>query len=96
MYQWKKRVEKRDILNNVGDIFLSYNRKDLEFARETHKWFKEEGINSVWFDKVDIDAGEFDDKIKAKIISCRVFVTLISNKALSKTDGYQQREEWSS
>lgn len=61
----------------MSDIFISYERGDVDTARTLHRSFEDEGF-SVFHDE-DIRAGEqWDDRLEAEIDACRNVVVLWS------------------
>ncbi|HEX2619005.1 MAG TPA: toll/interleukin-1 receptor domain-containing protein, partial [Phototrophicaceae bacterium] len=62
-----------------SDVFLSYRRKDVEFARRLDKAFKDTG-REVWVDWEDIPPGVagFTDEIERGIEGSDAFIALLS------------------
>jgi len=66
-------------------IFISYNKKDKEAAREIALFLEAENIN-VWFDEWEISAGDsIIEQINAGLLGCTHFLIIwSSNAAISK------------
>jgi len=79
------------MFNTSQDVFLSYAREDLEFARKLYDDLSAQGI-SVWFDEEKLDGGEkWKTTIKTAIPQSTFFIAVISSKSVDK-EGYVQEE----
>ncbi len=73
----------------MTDIFISYARKDANFAKRLHNGIEANGI-SVWMDN-DITAGEhYTDEIDSALITAAVVVVVVSSA--SKESEWVRRE----
>jgi HAD superfamily hydrolase (TIGR01549 family) len=75
-------------------IFLSYSKKDLNYAKLLYEKLKGAGL-TPWLDRIDIKPGEkWVPKIKSAIESADFFLACLSKRALD-SEGFQAREiEW--
>jgi tetratricopeptide (TPR) repeat protein len=74
-------------------VFLSYASQDAEAARRIAETLRTAGIE-VWFDQSELRGGDaWDQKIKAQIRACALFVPLISANTQARPEGYF-RLEW--
>jgi len=77
-----------------GTVFLSYYNKDREKVKYFKGMLRARGIQNVWFDIDDLQAGEHRKLIETEIKKCKVFIPLISTQALDHTGGYMWQVEW--
>ncbi|MBI5770050.1 MAG: TIR domain-containing protein [Verrucomicrobia bacterium] len=74
-------------------IFLSYARDDAAAARRVAEALRGAGLE-VWFDENELTGGDaWDQKIRAQIGECALFVPLISAITQARLEGYF-RLEW--
>lgn len=74
------------------DIFISYASEDYDIASTIAQKFKNFGAE-VWFDKVDLDAGEKYEKIiTEKIQDCKRFVPILSKSTLTPGRRFFKKE----
>ena len=68
--------------NNIYQIFVSYPRKNAEFALQMAKELKAEGFQ-VWFDQLDIQAGSrWDDEVQKALGECEIFMVILTPEAI--------------
>ncbi len=73
-----KTSRKKQPINDIRDVFISYSRRSLEFARHVHQSLVDEGF-SVWFDQNNIPLGvDFQDEIDQGIEKAHNFIFIIS------------------
>jgi hypothetical protein len=77
-----------------GTVFLSYYNKDREKVKYFKGMLRARGIQNVWFDIDDLEAGEHQKLIESEIKKCKIFIPLISSQALDHTTGYMWQVEW--
>ncbi|MCX6239755.1 MAG: toll/interleukin-1 receptor domain-containing protein [Bacteroidia bacterium] len=76
---------------NSSKIFLSYASEDEDIATKLYNDLTQLGIR-IWFDKHDLlGGGDIEFIISNAIRECRFFLTLLSQRSLTKT-GYFQKE----
>jgi hypothetical protein len=69
-------------MQNSGYIFISYARKNEEFAKKLSTYLNEIGI-STWFDRKDIAAAtRWEDEIYKGISNCAAFIIVLSENAI--------------
>jgi TolB-like protein/tetratricopeptide (TPR) repeat protein len=74
-------------------VFLSYASQDAEPARRICDALRGAGIE-VWFDQSELRGGDaWDQRIRAEIRDCALFIPLISANTASRHEGYF-RLEW--
>lgn len=74
-------------------IFLSYSRDNLPAARRLAEALRDVGLE-VWFDENELTGGDaWDQKIRAQISGCALFVPIISARTEARLEGYF-RLEW--
>jgi len=63
----------------MADVFVSYNRRDSDYAVLLHAWISEKfGRERVFWDRDDIDPGaDFRKTLSAELRSCRALLALI-------------------
>ena len=62
----------------MARIFLSYCRKDAEYAGDLHRWLKADGVD-CFFDTASIEGGEvWIARLQQEIASCEIFVPILS------------------
>jgi hypothetical protein len=72
----------RDFLRRPHNFFISYSRKDQEFAAALKSWLDRSGLR-VWFDQVDLPSGEGVVKHIATMIGqSRGIIFLMSNDSI--------------
>ena len=65
--------------------------EDIQIAREIYKTLMSSNVD-VWFDKVDLIAGQsWDNEIKSAIMQSDAFIALLSSNSVEKR-GYVQNE----
>jgi len=75
-------------------FFISYSRDDLPIARRLFGALCDVGADVAWFDKSDLRPGDdWEQKIKAAIAGCYLFLPLISANTERREEGFF-REEW--
>lgn len=75
-------------------VFISYSRGDFAAAQRLRDDLQKIGIDGVWFDHAQLEAGHDWQKEIAKAIKrCYLFLPLISAGTESRDEGYF-REEW--
>ena len=68
--------------NNIYQIFVSYPRKNAEFALQLARELKSEGFQ-VWFDQLDIQAGSrWDDEVQKALGECEIFMVILTPEAI--------------
>lgn len=77
-----------------GTVFLSYYNKDREKVKYFKGMLRARGIQNVWFDIDDLEAGEHRKLIESEIKKCKIFIPLISTQGLDHTGGYMWQVEW--
>ncbi len=66
------------------DVFLSYARDDVDAVRRLRDALAEQGVQ-CWLDEHAMEpGGDYEQVIEAAIHSCRLFVPLLSRKAVSR------------
>lgn len=74
-------------------IFLSYSRDNLPAVRRLAEALRGVGLE-VWFDENELTGGDaWDQKIRAQISSCALFMPIISARTEARLEGYF-RLEW--
>ena len=74
-------------------IFLSYARDDAAAARRIAEALRSSGLE-VWFDESELTGGDaWDQRIRAQIAECALFVPVISANTQARLEGYF-RLEW--
>ena len=64
-------------------VFISYSRKDSDFALKLGKDLKEKGVN-VWLDQLDIKTGQiWDDEVEKALNSRNQFLIILSPESVS-------------
>ena len=67
-------------------IFLSYSRKDEEFARRIASDLKKSEIN-IWFDQTDIPKGAlWDVEIEKALINCHTIIFILSQDSVKSNN----------
>jgi uncharacterized protein YegL len=62
--------------------FISYPRKNAEFALKLARELKSAGFD-VWFDQLDIPAGaRWDDEVQKALADCGIFVVILTPEAI--------------
>src|SRR3954454_10979410 len=75
-----------------GAVFLSYAREDPDAARRIADALRAFGVE-VWFDQAELRGGDaWDEKIRAEIRSCTLFLAVISPHTQARREGYFRRE----
>jgi hypothetical protein len=65
------------------NVFLSYSRQDVEFARKLAADLKAEGHLDPWLDVTDLNAGDrWENKIREAIGSAEVLLVLLSSSSV--------------
>ena len=63
--------------------FVSYSRKDKEFALEFARELKSAGY-SVWLDQLDIPTGaRWDDEVETALRECEIFLIILTAASAS-------------
>lgn len=77
------------------DIFISYSRRDAQFAADLYEALTNKGLN-VWYDKQNLTAGgKFMKEIKQAIKSAKFFVPIFThNVEAEKNSHHVYRYEW--
>lgn len=88
---YEKWIEKNKINNPdvIGDknvipknsVFISYDLNDKQYAVELHSKLKDKKI-SAWFDKENLENGDYKEKIRFNIMNCSIFVPIISKNSI--------------
>ena len=74
-------------------VFLSYASDDREAAQRICDALRAAGIE-VWFDQSELRGGDaWDNKIRAQIKNCALFLVVLSQHACARDEGYF-RLEW--
>jgi len=67
-------------------IFVSYSRRDADFARQINEYFQGSGYD-VFTDVKNIQLGDvWNSAIESNISNCDIFVVIITNAALRSTE----------
>ena len=78
---------------SANAVFLSYASQDGDDAQRIRDALRAAGIE-VWFDQSELRGGDaWDAAIRQKIMSCALFVALISENTNARSEGYF-RLEW--
>ena len=68
--------------NNIYQTFISYPRKNAEFALKLARELKAAGFQ-VWFDQLDIPAGSrWDDEVQKALSGCEIFMVILNPEAI--------------
>src|SRR5215216_523165 len=68
---------------NERKTFISYSRKDKDFALEFAREMKSAGY-SVWLDQLDIPTGaRWDDQVEKSLRECEVFLIILTPASVS-------------
>src|SRR5687767_3842140 len=63
--------------------FISYSRKDKEFALEVARELKSAG-HLVWLDQLDIPTGtRWDDEVERALHECEIFLIILTPTSIS-------------
>lgn len=63
---------------NQGVTFISYSRRDSEFALELVSELRAAGF-AIWFDQLDIQPGSrWDDEIEKALTQCTIFMVILT------------------
>jgi len=74
----------KDQAQTPGDIFISYSRKDEDYALELAQMLQNAGFD-IWFDMEMVTGEEWVQLITKKIDECKVFIVIMTpNSASSK------------
>jgi hypothetical protein len=74
----------------LGHIFISYSRKDEDYAQRLTRKLRSEGLE-VWIDQNSINYGEnWEDRIYEGVINCEAFIVAMTPS--SKKSKWVQRE----
>ncbi len=75
----------------MTDVFISYSRKDVEFARQLTASLEEHGAD-VWFDQADIHAGvKWSSAIQQGLRDAKAMIVIISPASMASTN---VEDEW--
>jgi hypothetical protein len=67
-------------------IFVSYSRKDSDFAEQVHDYLKDSG-HDIFIDINDIKPGDlWNSTIEENILNCDIFVIIVTYAALSSPE----------
>ena len=85
----------------MDDVFISYSRKDKDFATRLHKALQDRN-REAWVDLEDIPpTAEWREKIRAGIKGARAFVFVLSpdsmaskSRLVSGRTGFPSRRRW--
>jgi TIR domain/SIR2-like domain len=73
----------------AGGVFISYSHEDIAPARLFCSELASIGAGVIWFDRTQLKPGdEWDEKIKAGLKSCDLFVPLISSNTEAQHESY--------
>lgn len=68
--------------DNIYQTFISYPRKNAEFARKLALELKSAGFQ-IWFDQIDIPAGSrWDDEVQNALTECAVFMVILTPESI--------------
>ncbi len=68
--------------NNIYQTFISYPRRNAEFALKLARELKAAGFQ-VWFDQLDIPAGSrWDDEVQKALAKCEIFMVILTPEAI--------------
>ncbi len=68
--------------DNKYQTFISYPRKNAEFALKLARELKSAGFQ-VWFDQLDIPAGSrWDDEVQRALQECEIFLVILTPEAI--------------
>ena len=74
----------------IYDIFVSYRRTDLKFAKGLYHYLVNGGYTVFW-DKESLENGKFDSDIKIAIDGCKNFILLVNDDTF---DRCFEPEDW--
>jgi hypothetical protein len=76
-----------------GSVFISYSSDDVAAARTLSESLGKIGGDVAWFDKSELRAGDnWERKILGAIQRCSLFLPLLSESTLRRSEGYFRRE----
>lgn len=79
-----------------GQIFISYDRNDINTAKTIANKLKDTGLN-IWIDYDNLGCGDlYRAQIRSNIQFCSIFIPVISSNAINniKREGFMYQEEW--
>ncbi|MCQ2191710.1 MAG: toll/interleukin-1 receptor domain-containing protein [Paludibacteraceae bacterium] len=66
------------------DIFISYRRANISYARNIYYALKDKGYTSIFFDMDSVREGLFPDQIREAVKGCTNFILVLSPGSMDR------------